>query len=149
MKPCEERAPVFARFGAKSNTENPSELSDGSAAEEPMVCMTLRWREVDSNLQSPVSGRTGFFETASTRNSEGFLFTISAWIDLHVRTDLAEEPLQHRQLLVGGVARLIVLGHRPDEPLLPRRQNASHRCAQYDRRLDVSRVIQIVDVAIA
>jgi len=39
---------------------------------------THRWREVDSNLQSRVSGSTGFCETASTRNSEGFLFTISA-----------------------------------------------------------------------
>src|SRR5262249_35839560 len=30
-----------------------SSLSDGSAAEEPVVCMTLRWRKGDSNLRSP------------------------------------------------------------------------------------------------
>ena len=119
-------------------------------------------REGDTNpSDSPVEG--GGFEPSVPRrrenrffsrphpplNSDGFLFTVPAWIDLHVRTDLAEEPRQHRQLLVGGVARLLVLGHRPDEPLLPRGQNAPHRCAQYDRRLDVSRVVQIVDVTIA
>ena len=30
-------------------------MSDvGSTAEEPMVCTTLRWREMDSNFRSPV-----------------------------------------------------------------------------------------------
>src|SRR5215468_2725922 len=64
-----ERAPTTCgprrRFVRRcSATENPSELSDGSGAEELMVCMTLRWRETDSNVRSridPLSGiRIGF-----------------------------------------------------------------------------------------
>ena len=39
------------RLGASTITLPGRNVADSSVAEEPMVCMTLRWRELDSNFQ--------------------------------------------------------------------------------------------------
>ena len=65
------------------------DVSDEIAILAARPIASHRWREVDSNLQSPSAGEPVFSRPHPPRNSEGFLFTIPAWIDLNVRTDLA------------------------------------------------------------
>ena len=45
--------PVRAEFFALTTDRRWNSRREGSAAEEPMVCTTLRWREMDSNHQYP------------------------------------------------------------------------------------------------
>ena len=50
LDPCPPRAAPTWRFGSSATNRSPKIKGVGTAAEEPMVCTTPRWRGMDSNF---------------------------------------------------------------------------------------------------